>query len=1119
MSRISICFVAILVLFGLSVFAQSTAQISGSVQDASGAAVPGAEIKATQTDTGAVRTATTGAEGGYVLANLPTGPYRIEVSKAGFAPFVQTGIVLQVSSSPNVDITLKVGGVSDQVQVEANAALVETERTGIGNVIENQRIIELPLNGRNVNDLISLAGAAIPVSPSGGYSIPGSVSIVVAGGQTSGVSYWMDGAFYNNPADGTGLAFPFPDALQEFKVETSSLTAQYGVHAGASINAVSKSGTNTYHGDVFEFLRNGAVNARNFFAVTSVNGQTVPVPDNLKRNQFGGTFGAPIKKDKLFYFVGYQDTKVSQFAQAPAPGFVATADMLRGDFTQVTSPACNNGTQIKLAAPFVNNMIDPSLLSPAAVKIAKTLPTSSSGCGRVDFGAPTKNDLWQVLGRVDYQLNQKHSMFGRYMNTAFYQQNGYALTGNILATALASSAGRDSLATSAAFGDTYLLSSTVVNSFRASFNRIGNSPFQKPYYSACDEGVKITCFLPGNTNINVTGGFLIGGCCVINTTLAPTTYQLGDDVSIVRGAHQFAFGYTEYQYRSSTIAYVFAQGNWAFNGSATATTGQNGLGLADFLTGKATTFTQSAPNTLLTRKNYISLYAQDTWKINSRLTANYGVRWEPFIPQTMTNGAVYNFDAAKFSAGIKSSVFSNAPSGLRFPGDAGFAGNAGMDHRWNLFAPRVGLAWDPKGDGKMVLRASYGLAYDFVSAAFYANTATAPPWANTTTIRGIKFDDPWANIPGGNFFPYAFGPNAPFAASGTYIALKPDAKATTVNQWNFAIQRQFGSSWLATATYVGSETAHLWQTYQLNPAQFIAGNCPAGIYGLTAPGACSTAGNINQRRIFSLQRPADGNLIGYMDQFTDGGTASYNGLLLSLQKRLSKGVSMSANYTWSHCIGDETQTSGVGGSAVGYTDINNRRFDRSNCDSRQIAGSLSADRRQIFNLTTVAQSPKFANNTTRMLASGWKLAVIYRATSGYWLSAYTATDRQLSGQNNERLNQVLADPLCANPGPDCWINPAAYATPALGTLGTSGKANILGPKFFQLDTAVSRDFRVHEGVGLEFRAEAFNLTNSFRAGNSSNGLSGVVTSQTNTFGKITSALDPRILQFAMKVVF
>ena len=1101
-----------LALLGASLLAQSTAQIQGSVQDASGAAVPGAEVKATQTQTGALRTVTSGADGGYVLANLPIGPYRVEVSRAGFSTYVQTGIVLQVASSPSVDITLKVGGVSDQVQVEANAALVETERTGIGNVIENQRIIELPLNGRNVNDLITLSGAAIPVSPGGGYSIPGSVSIVVAGGQTSGVSYWMDGALYNNPADGTGLPFPFPDALQEFKVETSSLNAQNGVHAGASVNAVSKTGTNGYHGDVFEFLRNGAVNGRNFFS---------PIPDNLKRNQFGGTFGAPIQKDKLFYFVGYQDTKVSQFAPAPAPGFVATADMMIGDFSKVTAPGCNNGTQLKLAAPFSSdNRIDPLTFSPAAVKIAKTLPTTSDACGRVLFGAPTKNDTWQVLGRVDYQLSAKHNIFGRYMNTAFYQQNGYALTKNILATALASSAGRNSLATAVAFGSTYLVSSTVVNSFRASFNRTANSPFQEPYYSACDEGVKITCFLPGNTNINVGGGsMLIGGCCVINTTLAPTTYQLGDDISLVRGAHQFTFGYTQYQYRSSTVAYVFAQGNWAFNGSATQTPGQSGLGWADFLIGKATTFTQSSPNTLLTRKNYVSLYAQDTWKITSHLTANYGVRWEPFIPQTMTNGAVYNFDMAKFNAGTKSSVFTNAPSGLRFPGDDGFAGNAGMNHQWNLFAPRLGLAWDPKGDGKMVIRASYGLAYDFVSAAFYANTATAPPFANTTTIRGVKFDDPWASIPGGNFFPYAFGKSAPFAAAGTYIALKPDAKATTVNQWNFAIQRQFGKDWLATATYVGSGTAHLWQTYQLNPAPFIPGNCVAGQYGLTAPGACSSAGNINQRRIFSQLRPADGNLIGYMDQFTDGGTASYNGLLLSLQKRLSRSISMSANYTWSHCIGDETQTSGVGGSAVGYTDINNRRFDRSNCDSRQIAGSLSADRRQIFNLTTVAQSPRFANNTARTLASGWKLAVIYRATSSYWLTAYTNGDRQLSGQNNQRANQVLSDPLCANPGPDCWINPAAYGVPALGTLGTSGKANIPGPKFFQLDNALSRDFRVHEGVSLEFRAEAFNLTNSFRAGNSGNGLSGVVTTQVPTFGKITSALDPRILQFAMKVVF
>ena len=1090
--------IACLLFACAGMWAQSTAQIQGVVQDATGSAIPGVDIKATQTDTGAIRTTTSGNDGGYVLTSLPVGPYRLEASRTGFSTFVQTGIVLQVASNPTVDIALKVGAVSDQVQVEANAALIETERTSIGNVIENQRIIELPLNGRNVNDLIVLAGAAIPAGSPTGASIPGAAVIVVAGGQTSGVQYYLDGGFHDNQFDGTGMPFPFPDALQEFKVETSSLNAQEGAHSGASINAVTKSGTNAFHGDAFEFLRNGDVNARNFFSTSQ---------DTLKRNQFGGTVGGPIKKNKLFFFAGYQDTKVRQEAVSSI-GFVPTAQMLAGDFTQFASPACNGGKQITLRAPFVNN-IDPLPLDPAALKVAKFLPSTTDPCGRTTFGAPTVTDLWQVIGRVDYQLNEKHTIFGRFMNTAFFQPAGYGLSKNVLSTATVG--GHDQNAISMTLGDTYLLSSTVVNSFRAAFNRTANHSFNDSFFNGCDVGVQMTCYLAGQTALSVTGGPVIGGCCVVNTILNPTSYNLNDDVSIVRGAHQISFGFSAYQYRSSTIAVVFAQGIFSFSGAAT------GLGMADFLTGNLSKLTQSAPNTLLTRKNYVGSYVQDTWKISPRLTANIGVRWEPFLPQIMTNGAVYNFSLADFYANVKSTQFTNAPPGLRFPGDSGFDGNSGMAARYGLFTPRVGLAWDPKGDGKTSIRASFGMSYDFVNGQFFANTATAPPWANTTTVQGpVSFDTPYATFPGGSPFPYAVGANTKFAPYGTYIALLPNGKPTTVNAWNFAIQRQFGSNWLVSATYAGNETSHLWQTYALNPAALVpntagtpTGTCPPGV--LTG---CNSTANVNQRRI--LNNP----LIGYMDQFTDGGTSGYNGLILAMQRRLSKGVSIQANYTWSHCIGDETQGSWVGGSGVGLLYPNNRRFDRGNCGARTSSTETSTDRRQIFNLTAVAITPRFANNTLRMMGSGWKVSGIYRFSTGPYLTAFTAVDQQLSGQSNERLVQVLPNPLCANPNPSCWINPAAFANPAFGTLTNMSPDNILGPGFFTLDMAISREFKLREKATLEFRAEGFNITNSFRAGNSANtGTSGVTTTLSNTFGQILSAMDPRILQFAGKIVF
>src|SRR5579863_9007970 len=282
------------VVLGINLYAQGQlSQIQGSVLDSSGAAVPGATVKVTKTDTGTVRTVNTEADGAYVVADLPVGPYRVDVSKEGFATAVQTGIVLQVATNPTINVSLKVGNVSERVSVEANAALVETQATGVGTVMENQRIVELPLNGRVATDLIQYTGAVIPQGVAGNTGYPGTPQFVIAGGQAFGDAFWLDGAVYNNPWDSANLRFPFPDALQEFKVETSSLTAQNGVHAGGTVTGVTKSGTNNFHGDAFEFLRNGDLNGTNWSTHTN---------DGLKRNQFGGTIGGPVKKDKLFFF-------------------------------------------------------------------------------------------------------------------------------------------------------------------------------------------------------------------------------------------------------------------------------------------------------------------------------------------------------------------------------------------------------------------------------------------------------------------------------------------------------------------------------------------------------------------------------------------------------------------------------------------------------------------------------------------------------------------------------------------------------------------------------------------------------------------------------------------------
>jgi hypothetical protein len=487
----------------------------------------------------------------------------------------------------------------------------------------------------------------------------------------------------------------------------------------------------------------------------------------------------------------------------------------------------------------------------------------------------------------------------------------------------------------------------------------------------------------------------------------------------------------------------------------------------------------------------------------------------------LNNGAVYNFSFDRFNQGVRSTVFRKAPVGLLYAGDPGFTDKTGIENRYNQFGPRVGLAFDPKGDGKTSIRASFGMSYDFPNLMIQSTPATAPPFGNTVQPPGpLNFADPWSTVAGGDPFTAPFGPNSPFVPFGSYVAMQPDAKATTVYSWNLSLQHQFGSSWLVSATYLGTETAHLWVSYQVNPAvlvpsTFPIGTCPAGVVT-----GCNSTTNTNQRRLAYLKNPQEGQYLGFVDQLESGGTVSYNGLLLSVQKRLSRGVSLNANYTWAHCIGDITQASTVAGTGAGLLDPNNRRFDRGNCQTPTLDGTQALDRRHIGNFTAVLQSPKFNSRALRAAASDWVLSTSYRVLSSASQTVTTGIDRQLSGSagTNQRPNQILANPLCDNPRPSCWINPAAFAQPALGTLGNSGRSSIRGPGRWDLDMALSRIFRVREKMTLEARGEAFNLTNSFRAGGS--GLATVTTAFNNPqFGQILNAQDPRILQLAMKFVF
>src|SRR5262245_54529993 len=369
----------ILVLTSTSAWAQATAELNGRVTDESGGVLPGVTVTATQTETGFTRSVVTEGNGLYVLLNLPTGPYRLEVALQGFRTYAQTGIVLQVAATPTINVVLSVGSLQETVTIEAAAPLVDVKSTGISEVVEQERILELPLQGRQVTDLIVLAGAAVQEAPNN-KSMPGSTFTGVAGSLPFGVAYLLDGAAHNNPYDNLNMPLPFPDALQEFRVATSGLSADNGVHSGGTVNAVTKSGTNVLHGALFELLRDKRFNAKPVFAPIGPDGERLD--DGLKRNRLGGALGGPIRTDRLFFFGAYQGT----FLRVTPPDVltrIPTPAMLAGDFAAFASPACNRGQQITLRTPFVGNRIDTRLFSPAAMAIAQQLPATADPCGDV----------------------------------------------------------------------------------------------------------------------------------------------------------------------------------------------------------------------------------------------------------------------------------------------------------------------------------------------------------------------------------------------------------------------------------------------------------------------------------------------------------------------------------------------------------------------------------------------------------------------------------------------------------------------------------------------------------------------------------------------------------------
>ncbi|HEY1205593.1 MAG: carboxypeptidase regulatory-like domain-containing protein [Bryobacteraceae bacterium] len=1100
MSRL-VTILALILLAASAVFGQAVAigSVSGTIMDPSGSSIPGATARITEVDKGIVHTVTSNADGRYAFFDLPVGPYRLEVQAKGFKDYVQTGIVLQVAENITQNVALQVGAMTETVQVHAASSMVETKDSSISQVISQQPIVDLPLNGRNPADLLALSGLAISQNSNGNASMgmtlnggdltgskniqgsSGSGQYSVAGSAANGVNFLLDGGDNNDAFSNVNLPIPFPDALQEFSVQTEGLPAQYGLHPGGVVNIVTKSGTNELHGDLFYFLRNGDLNARQ---------EGTLVRDTLKRNQFGGTVGDRIIKDKLFFFAGYQGTR-QRSDPATNIAYVPTPAALKGDFSLLDGATSSGGCLTKarqLKDPsgkaYPGNQIPVTSFDPAGLKLASTyLPPAINSCGEAFFGYASNNPDDQIIGRVDYNISSSQAAYFRYFIYDFTAQSLFD-GHNALTTGSPGSEDRSQTAT---FGDTYTFSGSTLNSFHATFDRRrDNRSSAANMFSPATLGVNMYLNQPNYTQLSVSSysgsGFNIGcGTCAL-ANFDINTYQVADDFLFVRGKHEIAVGFDGRKDQFNSYNNQQSNGQFTFNGSVT------GDGLADLLIGRFNGLTDGNVISDYLRQTVMAAYVQDGFHVTPRFSINLGVRWEPSVPSYDKYGRGNQFSWPLFLQGWHSSCEPNAPAGLIFSCDTAQDpyGKAFTASHWATFSPRLGLVLDPKGDGKQTLRASFALLHDTTELFYPERWTTNSPYVSSISLTSGQFSNPFSsytlNGVTGDPFPGA----SVFPTQGAYVSVPPNLKVTYMMQWNLSYQRQV-KDWLLTANYLGNVSRHIWGSTDINYALPIAG---------------ASTSNTNNRRLTYLDNATAGKYYADIQQTDDGANASYNALAVRAEHRMGNHFQVLANYTWSHCI----STWDFAGELAGPIYMNPV------AESNGERGNCGYDHRHVFHGSVVAISPGFGPGAARLVTKDWQISPVVSVFTGNPIEIEDGKDISLYGQNLDRP-LVVGQVIPAQQTVQEWFNPLALVFAPAGTFGNLARNSVYGPGQIDWDMAVSRAFQLRERWKLEFRADFFNIMNH---GNPS-GVSSTVSN--GNFGQITSFTPPRFIQMAMKLYF
>jgi Carboxypeptidase regulatory-like domain/TonB dependent receptor len=1057
-------FLVVVCFSSIALGQQTTGAISGTVVDQSGAAISGATVEVIGEGTNISRSVISDASGRYAVDLLPVGDYSVKVSNTGFKTYEQKGIHLLVNQDARVDASLQTGAVQQVVVVQSNATQLETASSTMGKVVDTQQIVELPLSGRNYLQLGLLQPGVAPITTNlalGGSGAAADQGYAVNGLRTQANVFLIDGALNTDLFYTASNLKPPPDAIQEFKILTNSYSAEFW-GGGSVVNLIVQSGTNKYHGALWEFLRNDLFNTRNYFSTT--------VPE-YKQNQFGGGAGGPLSIPKIYngkdrtFFYGYMEVLRNRQG-ITSNALVPTAAQVAGNFTGSSSIPHLPGT----TTPYPNNTVP---VNPITAKLLGIYPTSPSGT--YSSTIPQSDNRWAFGFRIDHKLNDRDSLSGHYLFSLDAEILPFTSFGSTIPGFPGTSRNTPQTVT---IGETHIFSPNMLNLLQVSYNR---SNLAAPDYIRRDNLASYGFqYATTSQQYEEIPAITVSGVAPLGNSQGPAirwtnTAEIKDDLSYVHSAHDLHLGADVRNVRFNIIFGSALNGSYSFAGAS------SGNALADFELGLPVSFTQSVVGPIYQHLWTYEGYGQDNWRILKNLTLNLGLR---YTAETAIIGNPGSFYAA-FRPGMKSVVEPTAPVDLVYQGDPGVpAGTYPADK--NNFAPRIGFALDPTGSGKWSIRSAFGIFFEYIPGiASYGAAYSAPPGFPTITVNApTNYANPLAGV------------NNPFATKSittpvTFTSMAANLHMPYDEQWNLSVQRQMPGDVLLEAAYVGTRGLGLIRTRAINPAVY-------------APGA--TTANTNARRIYAPNFAA-------VSQIENTAGSNYNGLQLSANKRFSHGLTFLASYTYSKALDNGSYYNISSGTNAGSMNQPENPFNLA------LEYGLSLfDIRNNFVLSGLYQLP-FGQNLTGIsgfLAKGWETNFIVTVQSGTPFTVFEPVDVSFTAVGADRPN-LTCNPNAIKHTVTEWFNTSCIqrltqaANP--GKYGNEGRDALIGPPLRDMDFSVDKAFPIHEATNLQFRAEAFNIFNhpyftlpDYTAGDAN-------------FGHLLNSGNGRVFQFALKLRF